>query len=269
MHITLWLKPTGRDRSIRLPSANLHLFQAMLYSLLPPEEAAFLHDTGYEADGKKFKLFAMSWPAASSMPSMEGEGRGKKLIFPTPVRLTVSTPIYNMAMGLIDGALSKGELLAGNNHLLCIRVEAERQIAGRNTITVRTLSPITCYETVSLRGRPYTIFFKPDEKDFQRSIHKNLLHKFHALSPDREPPQGEFHIMPIGELKERISFFDPGSGFPVKGWWGRFRLQGPKELLQIALDCGLGAKNSTGWGCIVKEDSPGNDKPEREEGRQE
>lgn len=60
MHITFWLTTPGRDRSICLPSANLHLFQSLLYSLLPPEKAASLHDNGYEADGKKFRLFAMS-----------------------------------------------------------------------------------------------------------------------------------------------------------------------------------------------------------------
>ena len=32
-----------------------------------------------------------------------------------------------------------------------------------------------------------------------------------------------------------------------------FRLEGPQELLQIALDCGLGAKNSAGWGCVTRE----------------
>ena len=261
MHITFRLVLPGRDRSIRLPSANLHLFQSMLYALLPPDEASFLHDDGYEAGGKKLKLFAMSWPAAASMPSFEGEGRKKKLILPAPVRLTISTPMHNLAMSFIEGALSKGELRVGNNPLFCGRVEVERPNAGCDTMVVNTLSPITCYETVRLRGHSYTIFFKPDEREFQRSVHDNLLHKFRALFPDREAPEGEFHITPLGNVKERVSFFDPRSGFPIKGWWGRFRLHGPKELLQIALDCGLGAKNSAGWGCVAREEPENFERP--------
>lgn len=190
------------------------------------------------------------------------------MILPVPVRLTVSTPLHDLAMSFIDGALSKGELRVGHNPVLCGRVEAERQIAEGGTVSVRTLSPITCYETVSLRGHPYTLFFRPYELEFQRSIQNNLLHKFRAAYPDREAPEGEVRILPLGEMKKRVSFFDPESGFPIKGWWGRFRLQGPKELLQIALDCGLGAKNSAGWGCVVKEarfPEDGGDREDREE----
>ena len=268
MHITFWLTSYGQEKLIRLPSANLHLFQGTVYSLLPPKEAAFLHDTGYKADGKNFKLFAMGWPSASSVPQTEGEGQDKKLFFQTPIRITISTSQHNLAMGFIDGAFRKSKLRIGNNTVLCRRVEAEQQTADRDTVTVKTLSPITCYETVSLRGRPYTIFFKPDEREFQRSIHDNLLHKFRAVFPDREPPMGELSISPLGETKERISLFDPKNEFPIKGWWGRFRLHGPKELLQVALDCGVGAKNSTGWGCISKEALPEAERPIKEERRQ-
>ena len=45
--------------------------------------------------------------------------------------------------------------------------------------------------------------------------------------------------------------FKEDNSFPIKGWEGRFKLKGPKELLQVALDCGLGAKNSLGFGCIM------------------
>ncbi|MBR0204428.1 MAG: hypothetical protein IJQ56_08695, partial [Synergistaceae bacterium] len=60
MHIILWLtSPDNNESSIRLPSANLHLFQSMLYALLPPDDAKALHDDGFDSDGRKMKLFAM------------------------------------------------------------------------------------------------------------------------------------------------------------------------------------------------------------------
>jgi CRISPR-associated endoribonuclease Cas6 len=35
----------------------------------------------------------------------------------------------------------------------------------------------------------------------------------------------------------------------IKGWMGDYELSGDPALLQIALDAGLGAKNSQGYGC--------------------
>lgn len=246
MHITLWL--TGEQGRIRVPLSNLHLFQSLLYAVLPPERAAFLHDEGYCVDGRRMKLFAMSWPIAAERPTF-GEG---SIVFPLPIRLVVSTPVTDTMDGITSGAMNASELRVGNNVVRCERIEAERQWADGETLTVRTLSPITCYEQVERNGKPYTIYFSPYQRDFAVSAHNNLVRKFRALFPDRTVPGGTVRISPVGRVLERVAIFSPESSFPIKGWAGRFRLEGPQELLQVALDCGLGAKNSAGWGCVTK-----------------
>jgi CRISPR-associated endoribonuclease Cas6 len=40
----------------------------------------------------------------------------------------------------------------------------------------------------------------------------------------------------------------------IEGWVGRFLLEGPSELLRLALEAGLGAKNSQGFGYVVEVD---------------
>ncbi|WP_221040635.1 CRISPR-associated endoribonuclease Cas6 [Gelria sp. Kuro-4] len=35
----------------------------------------------------------------------------------------------------------------------------------------------------------------------------------------------------------------------VKGWLGQYVFEGDPAMLQVALDCGIGAKNSQGFGC--------------------
>ncbi|KHE90832.1 MAG: hypothetical protein K8F52_04850 [Candidatus Scalindua rubra] len=49
--------------------------------------------------------------------------------------------------------------------------------------------------------------------------------------------------------RERIRDF---KGTVIKGWTGHFRLEGKPELLQFALDTGLGSRNSAGFGFIEK-----------------
>ena len=246
MHITIWLN--GDQKYLKTPTANLHLFQSLLYALLPPERAAFLHDEGFPVEGRKMKLFAMSWPIAAHPPIFEK----KHILFPLPVRLVVSTPVMPTLDGFAAGALGAGPLRVGHNAVRCERVEAVQQTAEGETLTVRTLSPITCYDQAERNGKPYTIYFSPYQKDFGVSVANNLARKFRALHPDRALPEGELRVTPLGRPHEKVAVFSAGVNFPIKGWSGRFRLTGPTELLQLALDCGLGAKNSSGWGCVEK-----------------
>lgn len=247
MHITLWLNSHESD-VLRLPAANLHLFQSLLYKLLPHERAAFLHDEGYRVDGKPMKLFAMSWPLSEQRPKFLRDRIELKL----PVRLVVSTSVETTLDGLADGALKGERLRIGSNSIVCERVEAKHYEAKGDCIRVRTLSPVTCYSQMQRGdGRRYTVYFSPREKDFSLSVHNNLIRKFRALYPERELPDGEVSIEPVGQPRERVAKFSESSGFPIKGWDGAFTLTGPQALLQIALDCGIGAKNSGGFGCIT------------------
>ncbi len=246
MHITLWL---DGDLPVRVPLANLHLFQSLLYKALPPERAAFLHDEGYRVDGRRMKLFAMSWPIADQTPLFEET----HIVFSLPLRLVVSTPVGATLDGIASGVLSAEELRIGNNTVRCVRVEARQEEALSDSLTVRTLSPITCYEQVERSGKPYTLYFNPRQNDFSVSVGNNLIRKFRALYPERPRPKGVVKVTPLGEPRERIASFSQETSFPIKGWWGSFRLEGPRELLQVGLDCGLGAKNSAGWGCVTQE----------------
>ena len=250
MHVTLWftaVKPNEEGAFIRVPRANLHLFQSLLYAVLPPERASFLHDEGYSVDGRRIKLFAMSWPIAAGEPVFEE----RAIRFPLPVRLVVSSPVSGTLDGIAGGALDSGVLRIGNNSVRCGYVEAALQRVNGRSVTVRTLSPITCYSQTERNGCPFTVYHEPDQQEFEDSISNNLALKFRALYPDREPPGGKVRVTALGDVYERISRFKENSKFPIKGWTGRFRLDGPRELLQVAVDCGLGAKNSAGWGCVV------------------
>ena len=232
-----------------MPRSNLHLFQSLIYNVLPPDKATFLHDEGYLVRGRRMKLFAMSWPIAASAPVFEE----KAIRFPLPVRLVVSTPVHDTMDGIASGALSSHELRIGNNVVVCDHIEAEQQYAVGDTLVVKTLSPITCYDQTERDGKPYTVYFEPEDRDFSALVHNNLVRKFRALYPEREVPTEAVTIMPLGDIRPQAARFNANSSFFIKGWSGRFFLRGPQELLQIALDCGVGAKNSAGWGCVTKE----------------
>jgi len=241
------LKFDSEDGSLRVPKINLHLFQGMLYNLLPVAFAQFLHDTGFETEKRRFKLFAFSWPRGKGKPVF----MDNHLVFKTPLRITISTPINKTVSGITDGALGKSSVRIGNSTLFCSGILTRNPLVEREEINLYTLSPITCYSTLYKKtGEPYTLYHSPVESEFISQIHTNLARKYNALFPDRAIPEGNVRITPSGEIREQIARFRPDDPRPIKGWWGRFHLQGPRELLQTALDCGLGAKNSAGFGCV-------------------
>jgi CRISPR-associated endoribonuclease Cas6 len=239
---------------LKLPVVNLYLFQALLYKLLPPEFSAFLHDEGYRVDGRPMKLFAMSWPISATPPrESKGEGKGK-IEYDLPIRLVVSTPILDTLDGFVGGAFKNEDLRVGNTSVVCEGVEAAPLIVTSEEIRVKTLSPITCYSQMQRGdGRKYTAYDHPTSPDFSESVHNNLVKKFRAFHRDQESPlpDGKVEIRPVGKIWERVARFDEKSNFPIKGWEEEFVLRGPIPLLQMGVDCGLGAKNSSGWGCVA------------------
>lgn len=246
MLIDISLRPQEGE-SVQIPRINLYLVQALIYGLLPRAFATFLHEEGYEAADRRYKLFAFSWLKSPVRPTFTET----HIVFQSPVTFSIATPVNATISGVMDGALRNEIVRIGNTPLLCSGVTIREPLAETENISVYTLSPITCYSTLYRKsGEPFTVYHHPEESDFVEQIHTNLVRKHQALFPDSSLPEGKAQITPLGKIREQVALFRPDDPRPIKGWWGRFRLQGPKELLQIALDCGLGAKNSAGFGCV-------------------
>lgn len=248
MHITMTFASQDRD-FITLPIAFLYLSQALIYKMLPEHLSSFLHNSGYYGGGKNMKLFAMSWPHVLTPPTINGD----HISFSTPMQLIVSTPVKDISDALLSGAMGAKDLRLGSNHLKCIRVSAEQQTADGNTLSADTMSPITCSIRDRISGR--TTYFEPDTPEFREAVDRNLRRKFRALHPGALVPDAAVDITYIGDISECAASFSKKNNFTIKGWRGRFQLNGPEELLQTALDCGVGIKNSSGWGCITKANS--------------
>lgn len=241
------------SNQIVLPRVNLHLVQAMLYNLMSDTLADFLHETGYQFEKRRFKLFTFSW--------LQGRQRMKltpdSVIFQSPVTLTISSPVHQILQDLAVGVLRKRYVRLGHNPLVCQEATIREVPITQDRALVRMLSPVTCYSTLTRSdGSPYTVYHHPTERAFREQILSNLLKKFRLLHPDDPLPEPPLQFRPNGQVREQIARFRPDDSRPIKGWWGTFHLSGPSELIQIALDAGLGAKNSAGWGCVEKTNSP-------------
>jgi CRISPR-associated endoribonuclease Cas6 len=235
------------DRSnypeIRLPIHYNYLLQGMIYRSLEAEFAKNLHDRGFPGGGRFFKLFTFS--------RLIGEYRmaGKEIRFKDKIRLIVSSPVDQFCQSLLNGLLSRGMVQLGPMELIAGSIRADKPQVDGELLKIKTLSPVIAYSTLlKPDGGKYTCYFQPGEKEFTRIAGENLRKKYQALF-NREAPVGEIGIRTLQPPRMHVLEY---KGLVVKGYTGMLEIKGPKELLQVALDVGVGSKNSMGFGCAEK-----------------
>ncbi|MBA1336534.1 MAG: CRISPR-associated endoribonuclease Cas6 [Firmicutes bacterium] len=240
MHITLHFKP---NEGLEIPQQYNHILQGVIYNAIEPDLATFLHEKGFTSGGRSFKLFAFSRLTGR----YEIDKNKGSIRFCDDIRMTISSPVNEFCNSVANGMLTKRWLNFGNN-----RVEAEKMIVqqyevDKPQVRIRTLSPIVVYSTF-LRpdGRKYTCYFQPGEPDYDRLVENNLRKKHQAFY-GIEAPEGEVKVRKLGEVKLHVMSY---KDTVIKGYSGKMELTGPRELLQMAVDAGLGSKNSQGFGCV-------------------
>ncbi|MCR4436982.1 MAG: CRISPR-associated endoribonuclease Cas6 [Clostridiales bacterium] len=238
MHIIITFESA---KPVILPINYNHLLQALIYKTMDHELANFLHTKGY-GEGRKFKLFCFS--------NLRGNYDTKRMpgfiVFQNRLELEISSPLSQFCESLANGFLKK-TLRLGENILLVQGVSVDWKKITENRIMVDTLSPVVAYSTL-LRpdGRSYTCYFQPGENDFERISAENLRKKYRALYRE-DGGDGEISIKCLNRPRLHVIQYKDTI---IKGYSGRMLIEGPPELLQVALDAGLGSKNSQGFGCL-------------------
>lgn len=241
MRITILLGSKGK---VILPISHNEIIQGFIYRNIDEDLAAHIHNRGFIYERRRFRLFTFS--------RLLGRGRIEERYFkiPPPIKLVVSSPYNEMVQNLGETLLKKSKVKLGDNEVYVESIEvgfAPEIVEG--FINIRMLSPVTVYSTLKkMDGEKKTYYYNPKEEEFSELIRKNLIKKYKAFY-QKLPLNQELNIEPIKvTLKdEKIVIY---KGIIIKGWMGRYRLSGDKELLKLAYDAGLGAKNSQGFGCF-------------------
>ncbi|HPU62965.1 MAG TPA: CRISPR-associated endoribonuclease Cas6 [Mobilitalea sp.] len=232
------------DTDIILPVHYNHILQGFIYNNIDKRLSGFLHNNGYIYYNRTFKLFTFS------RISEKGIKIDDMLYFGKHISFVVSSPLKEFCNSFTDTLLQKDRLLLGQNIVRVHQIRPKDNVVDKESIVIRTLSPIVAYSTLFRHdGSKYTCFFMPGESDFKRIISENLIKKYKALFNYNNDNFYDYNasIKPIGSFKQNFVIY---KGFIIKGVTGTFELKGDKRLLQMGLDAGIGSKNSQGFGCI-------------------
>ncbi|GLI53636.1 CRISPR-associated endoribonuclease Cas6 [Thermodesulfovibrio yellowstonii] len=233
-------------KEIILPLYYNEILQGFIYKNIEKSIAEEIHNRGFLFEKRNFKLFTFS--------RLIGKTKIEKSFFKifTPSKLIISSPYNEMLQSLAENLIKWHELKLGDNTLYIESISIHYTPEIKETVFIRMLSPITIYSTLNTPdGRKKTYYYNPKEKEFSELIRENIIKKYIAFYR-KTPLSKEFTIEPLKVTREDEKIVSY-KGFIIKGWMGKYRLNGSKELLQLAYDGGIGAKNSQGFGCFEVE----------------
>jgi len=161
--------------------------------------------------------------------------------------LIISSVIDDFNQEFIKSCLYNKELELNNQPINVTEIVINESNTKIKNAVIKTLSPIAVYSTVHLNGSKKTIYYFPEDSLFQKHIKDNLISKARLIY-NKSFENARFEIKPIeGKISKNILYYKQ---FIVKGTSGIFEIHGDEELINIALNCGLGSKNSQGFGCV-------------------
>ena len=241
MRLILHLQPDSRNACV--PVHYNEFIQAMIYAHLDAHLAQALHDEGIPQGKRHLKLFTFSrllGPCRVKGGWLEPRG---------PLRLVIASPMVPFLESFALHLVTNANLRLGPARFAMGSVEVELQQPYRSPVLIRALSPITVYSTLrTADGRKKTYYYAPQEPEFERLVLSNLRRKVLAWTGEDIPEDGaSFRPYRVSTRDQHVVLY---KGTVIKGWTGLYELQAPEPYFRMALDAGLGSKNSQGFGCV-------------------
>ncbi len=217
--------------------------QAVIYTHLDAHLAQALHDRGIPDGKRTLKFFTFSrllGPCRVRGGWLEPKGA---------MRLVVASPMVPFLESFALHLVRNSRLQLGPARFAVEAVEVAFQEPYRNPVLLRTLAPVVAYSTlVTADGRKKTYYYAPTEPEFERLLLANLRRKVRAWTGEDIPEDGaSFRPYRVDTRNQHIVLY---KGTVIKGWTGLFELRAPEPYFRMALDAGLGSKNSQGFGCV-------------------
>jgi CRISPR-associated endoribonuclease Cas6 len=208
------------------------------------------HDPGYAENLKKNGIRLekkVIKPYVFSRPYQKKDNEDRYVIqMASPDPKFMYSLLQGATAGIPDLHLSHGNVFTCQESPRLLPVPKVSTNADASAwVTVFTMSPVI------IRGKSSCLVAGHDDlAKVQEALTVNLLDKYRALkgnaidNPYLKVTPKEIHPCEV-KFQE-----DNGKHNTIIGNVGRFALSGSPELINMALLCGLGAKNGLGFGCI-------------------
>ncbi len=248
MRVIISLRPERVPCTI--PFSYSHDLTAVIYGFLARSSrdyARFLHDEGYRAGTKRFKLFTFS---QLLLPERRIAPEGLVCLSPQ-ISWQIASPISEFVEHLATGLLQLGQMRLGAIAFIVERVEVAPQPVFSHAMQMRCLSPIVASRAEERAGKLVARYLRADDPWLSEALRQNLLRKF-LLVHGREPTDSALAVEFDGEYLRRkgngVYRVIDYKGTKIKAIMAPFTVLGSPELIELGYEAGFGEKNSMGFG---------------------
>ena len=231
------------DKAIILPIHYNATIQGFIYQHLEASLAQWIHDHGWADAKRHLKLFTFSRPHGTF------HRRGGTLYFPEHLTLTIASPMDTLLESLALHLMQTRIVRLGETRAELASIEVIAPAQYQCPVFLKALSPITVYSTLeTLEGHKKTYYYAPQEPEFAKQILANLQRKIRAWSGvDISFDDANFRPVKVSNRNLVVARY---KSTIIKGWTGIYELSASEPYFRMALNAGLGAKNSQGFGFV-------------------
>jgi len=221
---------------INIPINYHHEVQSLIYHLLANTESRELHNHVEGFGERDYKLFTFS--------TLRGRNKihNKRITFENVFYLDVRSVRSVLCDSLYMALNESLELRLCGQPMALKFVKIEERVITERKLNIRMLSPLEVHTTDENK---YTYYYTPLDKDFSAQINANFQRKWTAYTGN--PPVGDIEIA-VANVSAGDKYVTTYKGIYINGWRGEYILTGSPEYLNFLYYCGLGARNSDGFG---------------------
>lgn len=255
--LTLQIQPEVMGRE--LPLNYQYPLQAAIYHTFEKSDLQFstwLHENGYQLNGKRFKLFTFS----NLIVPQYGidKGRERLIVKSDFVTLYITFLPERSTQQFIQGLFQQqviqiADYISGVQFMVR-EIQVMPALDYHPSMTFKTLSPVC----ISLRNeRGYMDYLSPDDPRYELGILTGLLDRYNTFYGQPYSGAPHCHLQLLSEAKSALIRIKAGTPNEtrVRGYRYQFRLDLPADLMHIAYESGLGEKGSMGFGMIEAQEN--------------
>lgn len=224
-------------RDLILPFSHFHALQGLVYELLSydPTLSAELHNKR-NGNTDELKLFCFS----------ELRGRhsvvDRKLVFPGPFFFEVRSAEDIIVDTIAERVMQDSAIMVDGCVCRVSGMRTDSISFNTCSLDLHANTPITVYRTDADKRR---IYYSPAESEFYEIVSNNLAKKYRLLYGREYEGEFSFSCLDPARCKKVVARY---KGDFINAFLGDYRLEASGEMLDVAYYCGLGGKNSMGFG---------------------
>lgn len=248
MKIRVLLKAEGIKEYPQHPNYALSCAIYKYMTLGNKELADFIHDKGYESEGRFLKPFCFNRPQFRDIKSAIEQGSKKRIFVSGYSNWLISSPLDDIMLAIIEG-MAKSKILEINHNQFNIEnIDTEPEMDINSGDTFYSETPIIV-PLANPSGRP--VYLNPLEKQFFYQLSDNARRKLKLITNQEYelkfcmPNPEKFTLKKATKPCRYMDSLLEGYIIPL-------RITGNSEAIKKLVDCGLGAYNCQGFGMVKK-----------------